>query len=211
MRERRRVRGSKTDAARSRVDMSEGALLKQQAVGEEVRRLREKAGLSLRTLAARSDFSPSFISQLEHGQVSPSIHSMQKILGVLDVSLGEFFAAVAPGEGGLVMRVDQRRRLVSEWSHALIEALSPVSRHHRLESLLITLRPGGHSGKHPVPHRTEEFAIVMKGQATLRLGPDTHHLSVGDAVTLLPRELRLWSNESRADCCVLIVALHTKA
>jgi transcriptional regulator with XRE-family HTH domain len=182
-------------------------LLKQQVVGEHVRRLRQRVGFSLRALAARTDFSPSFISQLENGLVSPSIHSMEKIAGALGVTLAAFFAHVGPGAGGLVTRARQRGKLASSWSHAAIEALSPMNGQQRLEPLLISLRPGGRSGKHPVPHRNEEFALVMKGRPTLRLGPDEHKLGPGDSVTLLPNELRLWTNPGRAICSVLIVAL----
>src|SRR6185436_7275479 len=85
--------------------------LKQQQVGAHVRKLREQARLSVRALAAQSDFSPSFISQLENGQVSPSIHSMEKIANVLGTSLGAFFAAVGPGVGGLVLRRGERQRI----------------------------------------------------------------------------------------------------
>jgi XRE family transcriptional regulator, regulator of sulfur utilization len=183
-------------------------VLKQQLVGEHVRKLRRRAGLSLRALAAATEFSPSFISQLENGQVSPSIHSMEKIARALGASLGEFFASIEPGQGGQVTHVRERGRLTSRWSHAEIEVLSPIGPEWRLEPLLITLRPGGRSGKHPVPHQTEQFALVLKGGVTLRLGPDEHHLVAGDAVRLLPSELRLWTNDGRRDCQVLVVAIH---
>lgn len=182
-------------------------LLKQQVVGLHVRRLRERAGLSLRALAARTDFSPSFISQLENGQVSPSIHSMEKIAGALGATLASFFADVSSGRGGLVTRAKDRGQLSSSWSHAGLEALSPMNPEQRLEPLLITLAPGGRSGKHPVAHRTEEFALVLKGRPSLRLGPEEYKLASGDAVTLLPNELRLWTNEGVVECKVLIVAL----
>ncbi len=183
-------------------------VLKQQQVGEHVRRLREQARLSVRALAARTDFSPSFISQLENGQVSPSIHSMEKIANVLGVTLGAFFAAVGPGEGGLVLRRSDREPIPSSWSNAELESLGRHSPQRRLDPLLITLAPGGRSGKHPVAHRSEEFALVLKGRVHLRIGPDEHVLSAGDSVTLLGGELRLWVNEGRTPCQVLIVGLH---
>lgn len=184
-------------------------VLKQQQVGEHVRRLREQARLSVRALAAQTDFSPSFISQLENGQVSPSIHSMEKIANVLGTSLGGFFAAVGPGEGGLILRRAEREPVPSSWSNAELESLGRQSPQRRLDPLLITLAPGGRSGKHPVAHRMEEFVLVLKGRVTLRLGPDQHALAAGDSVTLLPGELRLWINESRTACQVLIVGLQT--
>lgn len=184
-----------------------GPALKQRQVGAHVRRLREQARLSVRALAARTDFSPSFISQLENGQVSPSIHSMEKIASTLGVTLGTFFAAVGPGEGGLILRRRDRQPIPSSWSSAEIESLGRPGPHRRLSPLLISLAPGGRSGKHPVAHSTEEFALVLKGRVHLRVGPDEHVLTRGDSVTLLAGELRLWVNAGRSACQVLIVGL----
>lgn len=181
--------------------------LRQEALGAYVRRLREESGLSVRALAARTDFSPSLISQLEHGIVSPSIHSLGKIAGALGVTLGALFSALGPGEGGLVMRRRERRSLGSSWSRASIESLARASPRRRLEPLLITLRAGGRSGKHPAPQANEQFAFVLRGRVTLRMGPDEHRLGRGDSATLLPRELTLWINESRGTCEILLVGL----
>ena len=173
-------------------------VLKQQAVGEHVRHLRVQAGVSVRTLAKQSGFSPSFISQVENGQVSPSISSMEKIAAAVGVSLGDFFGAVTGGEGGLIVRVADRPGLSSGWSNAEIEALNAPGSLARLEAMLITLRKGGRSGKHPYAHSREEFAFVMQGEVVLTLGPDDHRLRRGDAATILPGELRLWRNEAHA-------------
>ena len=191
----------------SRKAQPEKPVLRQQALGELVRRLRKQVGLSVRALAARTDFSPSFISQLENAQVSPSIHSMERIANALGTTIGGFFASMGPGQGGLVLKRSDRRRMASSWSLAQIEALGHASSHRRLEPLLITLEPGGRSGKHPVAQRGEQFALVIKGRVTLRLGPDEHRLAAGDSATLLPGELRLWVNENRSSCQVLIVSL----
>jgi len=180
--------------------------LKQHVVGEHVRRARLRSGMTLRTLARETGFSPSFMSQVENGQVSPSISSMERIARVVGLTLGEFFSAVtgSGGEGGLVVRVGDRQALSSRWSDAEIEVLSAPRA--RLEALLITLRPGGRSGKHPYAHPAEEFAVVVQGEVTLTLGPDEHRLRRGDAATILPDELRLWRNSSAAPARVLIVS-----
>jgi len=181
-------------------------LLKQQTVGLHVRELRTAAGLSLRALAERTEFSPSFISQVENGQVSPSIASMERIAGALGVTLGEFFAAASRGVSGTVVRAGERAVLSSSWSAASVAALSSMSGHRSLEPVLITLEPGGRSGKHPAPHATEEFAFVLEGDVTLTLGPERLHLSAGDAATILPRELRLWENGGERPARVLVVS-----
>lgn len=111
-----------------------------------------------------------------HVLVSPSLHSMEKVAGALGTTLGAFFAAVAEGGGGLVVRARERKALDSSWSRAQIEALLPAAAERRQEPMLVTLRPRGRSGKHPVAHPTEEFAFVLEGRLTLRLGPGEHLL-----------------------------------
>jgi len=61
-------------------------------VGERIRQLRLGLGMSVRTLATKTGFSPSLISQVEHSQVAPSIGSLERLAIALEVSLGKFFA-----------------------------------------------------------------------------------------------------------------------
>lgn len=162
--------------------------------------------MSLRSLAARTDFSPSFISQVENGLVSPSIASMEKICTALGVSLGEFFAAAGEGEQELIVRPSKRLQMSSTWSQAQIEALGPMTG-SRLEPLLVTLAPGGRSAKHPYAHATEEFAFVLVGRPTLTLGPTEHELHAGDSVTIRARELRRWENRTESPVKILTVTM----
>jgi len=68
--------------------------------------MRERAGLSLRAFADRAGFSPSFISQLENGQVSPSIASLEKIAAQLNMTLKDFFAV--PSGDTPIIRASER-------------------------------------------------------------------------------------------------------
>jgi transcriptional regulator with XRE-family HTH domain len=45
-------------------------------------------GLSLRSLATSAGFSPSFVSQVENGQTSPSIASLARLAHALGLGLG---------------------------------------------------------------------------------------------------------------------------
>ena len=125
--------------------------------------------MTLRKLAKRTGFSPSFLSQLENGQVSPSISSMEKIAEALGTTFVDFFAAASEADGGLVVRASDRQALSSGWSNAAVEAVSPAASAARLEAMLVTLRPKGRSGKHPYAHTREELAFVLSGTVTLGL------------------------------------------
>jgi len=177
-----------------------------QVIGEHIRRLRSDRGLSVRSFAAQTGFSPSFISQIENGQVSPSLGSMQKIAETLGVTLGEFFAAAETGEEQMIVRADDRRRMDSTWTDAHIEALGAMARNRRLEPVVVIFGPGGKSGKHPHAPAGEEFAFIVKGRITLTLGDEENELAAGDAVSLPAHAPRLWENRTQQVTEILIVS-----
>src|SRR5687768_14097454 len=154
-------------------------------LGGRLRTLRQARGLSVRTLAARTDFSPSFISQVENGLASPSIASLARIAEQLGTSLGQFFGAAdaaigsaggANALGPRVVRASTRQALVSSWSRARVETLGRPGAGHRLEPVLITFAPGGRSGAAPYPDPRELFAIVFEGELRLTLVDEPHTL-----------------------------------
>ncbi|MEW6749698.1 MAG: cupin domain-containing protein [Candidatus Latescibacterota bacterium] len=179
--------------------------VEQTQVGEQVRRLREAQGISVRTLAARSGFSASFISQVENGQASPSIASLERIALCLGVTLAGFFTRQAR-EPRTVIRTGQRQELSSSWSHARIEALGPAREGTRLEAVMITIEAGGGSGKRPASHHGEEFALVFDGEVTLTLGEDTHVLRRGDTVGFPSETPHLWENPGPEPVQIVIVS-----
>jgi transcriptional regulator with XRE-family HTH domain len=181
-----------------------------QVIGEHIRRLRLKRHVSVRAFAAQTGFSPSFISQLENGQVSPSLGSLQKIADTLGVTLGEFFAAVAGDEEALIVRPLERRRLESTWTDAQLEALGPMARGRRLEPVLAIFGPGGKSGKHLHSHSHEEFAFVVKGRVTLAFADEENDLGPGDSVTLPAQSPHRWENRGKETVEILLVSSRTR-
>jgi transcriptional regulator with XRE-family HTH domain len=177
-----------------------------QVIGNQIRRLRLKRHVSVRAFAAQTGFSPSFISQLENGQVSPSLGSLQKIADALGVTLGEFFAAAGSDEEALIVRPSDRRRLDSTWTDAKLEALGPMAQSRRLEPVLAIFGPGGKSGKHLHSHSHEEFAFVVKGRVTLAFGDEENELGPGDAVTLPAQSPHRWENRGPEAVEILMVA-----
>jgi transcriptional regulator with XRE-family HTH domain len=127
-------------------------------VGERLRQFRTDRGLSVGTLATKAGFSPSFISQVERGQVSPSIASLERIAAVLGITLGGFFTEPPPGPVAVVRTVD-RQVLTSARSRAKFEALGPTGGAQTLAPIMMTLA-GGRSGTRLHEARSEQFALV---------------------------------------------------
>lgn len=177
----------------------------EQSVGEAVRQLRENLRISVRTLASQAGFSPSFISQVENGQASPSISSLERIASALGVTLGEFFNALEPREAA-VTRVSDRRQLTSGWSKAKIESLGPSGPGVAMEPVLVTLGPGGSSGKHAAAQSHEEFVFVLAGEVNLTLAGEEVLLRVGDSVTVPPGQALRLQNRGTSPVRMIIVS-----
>jgi transcriptional regulator with XRE-family HTH domain len=182
----------------------------QRQVGERIRQLRTGRGLSVRTLAATTGFSPSFISQVEHGQVSPSIASLERIAAALGMTLGGFFTPSAPSPVAVV-RATERQEITSSWSRGTIEALGSVGGQRMLEPLLITLLPAGRSGNRLHAALGEQFAFVCDGEVTLTLSENTYVLRSGDAVSIAAATPHQWENPAASPARVLIISVHANA
>ncbi len=178
----------------------------EQRIGTIVRTLREARRLSLRTLATRAGFSPSFISQVELGQASPSIASLERIAAALGVTLAEFF--LPPNDEVTVVRAAQRADYTSTWSNAEISMLGSTGAHSLMEPMLLTLQSGGRSGSRPVAHQGEEFAFVADGDVCLTLADRVYQLRSGDAVTFRADTSHLWENTGTTPARIVIVSAH---
>jgi quercetin dioxygenase-like cupin family protein len=159
----------------------------------------------VRALAEQAGFSASFISQLENGVVSPSIASLEKIATMLGVTLGDLFT-VSEATDVAVVRADVRPSFRSSWSRARIEALMPLSVGRSLEAMMVTIEPGGTSGKRPSAGALDQLAVIFDGQLTLILSGEQLELDRGDAVLIRARAPRQWHNAGVNPAQVLIVS-----
>jgi quercetin dioxygenase-like cupin family protein len=73
--------------------------------------------------------------------------------------------------------------------------------------MLITLTPGGSSGKHPYPAPVEEFAFVLTGSVILATDRGEEVLNAGDAAMIRASVMRKWHNVTSESTQILIVAV----
>jgi len=163
--------------------------------------------MSLRNLAAKAGFSPSFLSQVEHGQSSPSIASLDRLARALDLRLVDFFEH-ASAEPVVVVRSGERRNLTSAWSRARLEPLLPQGALRGLDGFLITIAPGGRSGHSPAAQPNEQLALVLTGVLGLTLAGQLYRLETGDAAGIPAGLPHLWENVGELEATIAIVIRH---
>ena len=172
-------------------------------IGGRIRATRLARGLTLGQVAAAAGLTEGFMSKLERDQVSPSVASLVSVCEALGLRVGELFepptsAIVRAGEGAKINwgGINAREYLLSPGSQAHIEVLHSI------------VEPKGSGGDELYALDTEiEFVYVLKGQFDIVLGPSTHHLTVGDAMTFRGREPHTWRNPSTTDIAEVLWVL----
>jgi transcriptional regulator with XRE-family HTH domain len=178
----------------------------QQRLGAILRGLRTQQGLSIRTLAARAGFSPSFISQVESDSVSPSIASLEKIATALGVTLGQLFTSLEHATAArTVIRAADRTTYTSAWSKSTIAVLSDFSPQRALSAVGLTIFPGGMSSRHPEARVYDTFATVTAGNITLIVESGESLLTPGDSAYLSAGTPFAWANQGDLPATLLMV------
>jgi transcriptional regulator with XRE-family HTH domain len=176
-------------------------------IGPKLKEARKKEGLSLRVLAARTGFSASFLSQVELGQVSPSLGSLEKIAAALGMPLAGLFANTAAPSAAVVHR-HASGVVRSDWSRATLRVLLSAWPGQPVSAILVALEPGGQSGKSPHARPGRAFAFCVSGSAVLETADETFELSRGDSICYETAGLAsIWRNTGTRAAEILIVSL----
>lgn len=163
------------------------------SLGEGIRRRRREQGMVLAELASTCNISPSFLSQIERNQASPSISTLHDIADALGVPLAHFFAGSGQPEesdknllqrsanGVKVVRADQRKILIYPGSGIKNELLSP-DLNRAIQMMWVVIPPGAETGPEPLVHEGEECGLILQGRVKIWAGDEEYVLGPGDAI-----------------------------
>ncbi|MBR0087611.1 MAG: helix-turn-helix transcriptional regulator [Lachnospiraceae bacterium] len=132
-------------------------------IGKKIRDLRKQNGLTQQELADRAELTKGFISQLERGQVSPSVVTLMDLIEILGTTPSDFFMDTVSEQ--IVFREKDYFEKIDEAGNS-IEWVVPSAQSNQMEPVLVTLKP--HEAL-PVdePHNGEEFGYVLNGRILL--------------------------------------------
>lgn len=150
-------------------------------VGENLRRLRTRRGLSLDRLAKVSGVSRAMLGQIELGRSAPTINLLWKIAKSLDLPFSALIAHTPSAKSALLRRTDAKILLSSD-GHFSSRALFPYDGPRRVEFYELRLSAHAEAVSDPHPPGTTENLVVTRGQLEVRLGSESHRLDRGDAL-----------------------------
>ncbi len=172
-------------------------------IGERIRQLRLTKNLSLSDFARRAGMSKSMVSQVERGNINPSIETIRGIAATLEVPVFTLFLDGNDSQEMLVKK-DQRISLTIPDSNITRELVTPDMQ-RAMAVLVARIPPSGASSPNFTTHVGEECIFVLQGQLTINLPDETYTLGPGDAFYLLSRQPHYFSNKGDAEAEFLSV------
>ncbi|QUD88802.1 cupin domain-containing protein [Phenylobacterium montanum] len=148
-------------------------------VGERLRYVRERAGLSQRVLAKKAGITNSTVSLIESGRTNPSVGALKRILDAVPIGLADFFALEPDRDRQVFYRAGD---LVEIGKGSI--SYRQVGRNlsgRALQMLVECYEPGADTGRIPLTHEGEEGGVVIAGRIEVTVDDQRRVLGPGEA------------------------------
>ena len=165
-------------------------------LGARIKGLRAERGLQQRQLAEKAGMTPSMVSQIEAGRLTPSLPTLGKLAAALGVPIGSLFEPTPHGR----LHVSRKREYpvvsfdaTTEKWHVLGAGLFQG----KIRAVVSTLGPrakGMKTDKVIIDPGQMKLFYVLQGKVGLHYNGDTHHLEAGDSAYLDGGTSHGWEN-----------------
>jgi transcriptional regulator with XRE-family HTH domain len=148
-------------------------------IGDQIRELRRKKGISLTDLAQQTGLSKSMLSQVERGLSNLSVEKIRSLAEALQVPVFTLFLDAHEFQGMLVKK-GKRIALCVPDSNATRELLTPDLNR---AMLLVIARIPPHECSSPTltTHLGEECLFILRGRINFQLQDEFFALETGDS------------------------------
>lgn len=173
-------------------------------VGERIRALRDRSGLSLRALAEKCGLSINAISLIERGENSPTVSTLHRLATALNVPITDFFQGESRQK---TVYVKHEQGLRSHTECAVMESLGVGLFNQQLEPFRMVIQPGSGNWSDPVTHSGEEFIYCLEGEINYNVNDHAYRLESGDSLLFDATQMHSYCNPSSAPASLLMVFL----
>jgi transcriptional regulator with XRE-family HTH domain len=166
------------------------------SLGVRLKSLRTERGLRQKELAEKAGLTPSLVSQIESGKLTPSLHTLGRLAGALAVPIGTLFESPPNGQ----LHVGRRRgyAVVSfDDAGERWEVLAAGLLRGKVRAVVSTLDRGGRGVP---PERVlldvgqMKLLYVLEGRIALHYNGARHLLEAGDSAYLDGGLPHTWEN-----------------
>jgi transcriptional regulator with XRE-family HTH domain len=166
------------------------------SLGARIKGLRAERGLQQRQLAEKAGMTPSMVSQIEAGRLTPSLPTLGKLAAALGVPIASLFEPTPHGR----LHVSRKREYpvvsfdgTTEKWHVLGAGLFQG----KIRAVVSTLGPrakGAKTDKVVIDPGQMKLFYVLEGKVALQYNGSSHHLEAGDSAYLDGGTPHGWEN-----------------
>ncbi len=155
-------------------------------IGEKIRVLRTKLGMSIEDVSRQSEISAPTISEIESHKVSPPLGQIVSLAKTFQVPVGDILGGSADSSFCIVRSTS--RETVSRFSSDVkpggysYESLGHQKKSRQMEPFHVTLTPADATLAEPNQHPGEEILFVLTGQVEVTLSGHIDILNPGDSI-----------------------------
>ena len=156
------------------------------SLGARIKGLRAERGLQQRQLAEKAGMTPSMVSQIEAGRLTPSLPTLGKLAAALGVPIASLFEPTPQGR----LHVSRKSEYpvvsfdgTTEKWHVLGAGLFQG----KIRAVVSTLGPrakGAKTDKVVINPGQMKLFYVLEGKVALHYNGSSHHLEAGDSAYL---------------------------
>lgn len=167
-------------------------------VGERLRQMRRKNGMTAQEVARRAGVSAAYLSRLENDKISPTVTTLSRLTQAMNESVAQLFASQASGP---LVRRDMRHVV---HNRGVIDYIITPSDSNHLQVMETIVTAGQGSGRLPYTHNGEvECVLVLEGVLMIWLDGVSYRLRGGDAVTFACQTPHRWENPGSSSARLL--------
>jgi transcriptional regulator with XRE-family HTH domain len=178
-------------------------------IGRKIKQLRQQRNLALKELAAKTNLTPSFLSQLENGMTSPSIESLAKIAAVLDTAVGYFFQSQEAREFVFIKR-QQKTSPFSADPIKQYEILASNVLDIQMLPMVLRLKKHDHVAADVCPQGEELLCVCLSGKAVVLVNDKDFQLEPLDSMYLVHPRFQEIRNPGVEEASLLWIVLRQK-
>ncbi len=168
-------------------------------LGQKIKNLRQKKGLSLQQVAEKASLSEPVLMQIEGEVVAPPVATLLKIARAMNVNIGYFFQEQDAEKRAVVVPKSDRKRVFRRIHEDpskvgyYYESLAYPKADKHMEPFHVTFEVKRKEDLIFLTHKGEEFIYVLDGQLEFNYENEIYSLSPGDSLyfdSTLPHAFR---------------------
>ena len=151
-------------------------------LGPQLKKIRIGKKLTLSDVASAVRLTPSSLSQIENGKISPSIATLESILAFYRLPVSDFFRQIEQTD--IIIAKKDELESIEASRGVTVSLLASKLTHNTLESYRVALLPGCEFSVRALPpdHNGERFILVGKGSVSVTLGEESFTIAEGDSL-----------------------------